>query len=516
MTMPPPHRERPAGRLFAAIAGRRAAALALFAAFVLATRAAIFGDWNHEIDVQFYMLAGRRLLDGALLYVDLWDRKPPALYLAYAALVATPAPYLAVMLAGIAATALAAYGIHRIALPWAGPQGSLLAGGAYGVLTMQFGGATAEAPVLFNPLMVAAAWALAASLAQLARGVLPGRVVGGVACAGLALAFKQSALVEGVAYGLAALALAWRGGASPARLLAMAAVLATVGALPLLLAVGWYLAIGQFPALWQALVLSSTTRTFDDLGGMIGRYAVLARLLAPIGLFAAMGVIAMRRRGPLPAAYALMLGWLAVAALALLAYPGLYLHYALSLLAPLCLVAAPFFARRDLGLPAFILLAGATLVYAGAFDFTTRAASREASARLVDYVRQETPGHRLLLWNRSPWLYALAGSAMPPSPLLFPPHLYEGAEAATSGRDTVAELRRILAWRPEAVVVQEPLPVRPLNEATVALVAAYVKQCPRVRRFTLHDHNGPQVQAVYSGCAAAPAPTQSAGPATGR
>jgi len=55
----------------------------------------------------------------------------------------------------------------------------------------------------------------------------------------------------------------------------------------------------------------------------------------------------------------------------------------------------------------------------------------------------------------------------PPTALLFPPHLYDGAEAGASGLDTSAELRRVLDWRPEAVVIQVPLPAQPLNQATV-------------------------------------------------
>ncbi|MFC3174488.1 hypothetical protein ACFOD9_09505 [Novosphingobium bradum] len=499
------------GDLLALVAGHRLAALALFALAAFATRCATFGDWNYEVDVQFYLLTGQRLAQGAVLYVDLWDRKPPALFLAYALAALLPQPMLAVQLAATACTALAAYGVQRIALPHAGAQGSLLAGLAYVVLVTGFGGASGQAAILFNPLLVACAWTIAASLPDLARGEIPRRVIGGMGCAGLAIAMKQSAALEGIGFGLAALVLAWRGGAPLPRLLGRAAAMGLAGAMPMVLAGAWYLAIGHFGALWQALVLSNAGRVYDDAGGLLARYGALLRLLAPALLFAGMGALAMGPVRRWPPAYALGACWLALAALGLLAYPALFLHYALPLIAPLCLMAAPFFARRDLGLPAWGLLAAAMLLHSGVLDLAARARSRAASADLLAYVTREAPDHRVLAWNFSPWLLALTGSA-PPTPLLFAPHQFDEAEAASSGLDTMAEVRRVLAWAPQVVVMQEPLPARPLNAATVALVKAYVAQCPRLRHFTLYDHNGPQVQAVYSGCASA----QSTGGATGR
>ena len=39
-----------------------------------------------------------------------------------------------------------------------------------------------------------------------------------------------------------------------------------------------------------------------------------------------------------------------------------------------------------------------------------------------------------------------------------------------------------------------------LNQPNVDRLEAYVRGCTRVRRFTIYDHNGAQVQAVHSGC----------------
>ncbi|MFD2579249.1 hypothetical protein ACFSTD_13005 [Novosphingobium colocasiae] len=65
----------------------------------------------------------------------------------------------------------------------------------------------------------------------------------------------------------------------------------------------------------------------------------------------------------------------------------------------------------------------------------------------------------------------------------------------------MAEMRRILAARPETVVIQDPLRANPVNEANLAAVNAYVRRCRTVRAFALSDKDGPVTQTVYSRCA---------------
>jgi predicted membrane-bound mannosyltransferase len=60
------------------------AALLLLVALLL--RVPLFGDPVIHSDEQFYLLVGDRLLHGAWPYLDIWDRKPPGLFLLYAAI----------------------------------------------------------------------------------------------------------------------------------------------------------------------------------------------------------------------------------------------------------------------------------------------------------------------------------------------------------------------------------------------------------------------------------------------
>jgi len=154
------------------------------------------------------------------------------------------------------------------------------------------------------------------------------------------------------------------------------------------------------------------------------------------------------------------------------------------------------------GIIGFAAVLAIALFYGNTLNLTTRWRAHQAAPELVDYVRAETPHRRLLVWGNPSYLYALVG-APPPSRLAFPAHLYDGAERGASGIDEVTEVQHIIASRPETVVAQNPVIARPVNEANIAQVAAYLKTCRKLRTFTLYDHNGAQRQDVYSRCGGA-------------
>ena len=113
-------------------AGDRATGRAVLVAIMLAvaflTRCANLGDWNFEVDDQYFALIGHRMLAGETLYVDIFDRKGPALYLLYAGLAAFGTSPVAYQLAATLCIALAGYGIARIAALLGAERGGAVAG----------------------------------------------------------------------------------------------------------------------------------------------------------------------------------------------------------------------------------------------------------------------------------------------------------------------------------------------------------------------------------------------------
>ncbi|MDG2534756.1 hypothetical protein P6144_13925 [Sphingomonas sp. HITSZ_GF] len=479
----------------------RLAQFALFLLVAIALRCPAWGEWNYAVDDQYFALVGQRLLAGDLLYVDIWDRKPPLLYLAYAAIACLNPSVLAYQLVATMLAAAGAWGTARIARLLAPLPASLMAGIAYLAFLTRFGGGNGEAAVFYNPLIVFAAWSIATSIERLRAGELPPRVLLGMLSAGLAIGFKQSAAFEAIFLGLAVLALLGRH-ALGWRALALAAI----GALPMAGVALFYAAIGHFPALWQALVLSNFARVYD--AGRLARGLAMAGLLClPLALAAA-GYWRARVERAAPLGF--LFGWALAATAGVALFPGLYLHYALPLAAPLAILAAPFFARPRIGAISFVALIALNLATADMFALQTRARARPAAAALVAHVRAVTPHHRLLVFGMPSYLYAEIG-APPPRPLAFPAHYYEGAESRASGTDEVAALARVLAAGPETVVVQEPLPAAPLNQANVAQLARYLQGCSNIVRLGVYDHEGEKRLAVHSGCHA-PGPVPIAAP----
>jgi hypothetical protein len=64
-----------------ALAADKALVLLVYTLLALMLRAFTFGSPTIQIDEQFYLLVGDRMLHGALPFVDIWDRKPIGLFL---------------------------------------------------------------------------------------------------------------------------------------------------------------------------------------------------------------------------------------------------------------------------------------------------------------------------------------------------------------------------------------------------------------------------------------------------
>lgn len=469
----------------------------LLLGFAALIRAPAWGEWNFGVDDQFYALVGERLLKGDLLYVDVWDRKGPLLYLTFAAIALVSPTMQAYQAAATLSAALGAWGVERIARRIATPAAAMLSALAYLALLSRFEGDNLEAGVFFNTLVIAAAGLLIARIPLLRQGRIDAGLVAGFFCAGLAIAYKQTAAFEGALFGIAAVAMLWRAGTPLPAFAGKAALLAVAGAAPMLATGGFYWAEGHFAELWNAMVTSNFARGYADPGIRATRLATMAGMLAVPMLFAVIGTAARWRDVDRTILWFVLL-WAFAALAVIFAFPNIYVHYAQSALPPLAILCAGYFAHRKPLWPGLLALIGLSLTLAGTFHLADRWRARPAAQALMDHVRAETPHRRLLVWGAPSYLYSLL-DADPPRPLAFPPHLYEGRE--WTGLDEAAQVRRILAARPETVVAQTPLPSSPLNETTVALVGAYTQRCARAQVFTVYDHNGPQVHTVFSRCA---------------
>ncbi|KQM63211.1 hypothetical protein ASE75_12070 [Sphingomonas sp. Leaf17] len=436
-----------------AAASRLRPALYLLA-FAFALRIWDFGNPVIHVDEQYYLLVGDRMLHGAVPYIDIWDRKPIGLFLLFAALRLLPGDgILAYQLAATVAAVATAWLVHRAALlVGARPRGALAAGAIYLIGLSLLGGRGGQSPVFYNLLMAGAAL-LTLRLPRLARG--GGAIVanGLAACllAGIAIQMKYTPAVEGAFFGLAHLWYLHRARRPLPVILGGAVLLALAGLLPTLAAIGWYAAQGHaaLDAFWFANFTSIALRAGYPADQIAMRLLGIVAQLSPLGICAAF-TWRRRARGDAGAVQRLGFGWLAAAVLGFLAIGTFFDHYALPLVAPLAIMAAPMLGRSNRALVATLGLGLTLFVVERGF-----ARSDRDSARALAHVVAANTG------NRCPYVfigdtvtYLLARTCLP-TPYAFPNLLAYATEQGATGIDEAAEVRRILATRPPVIVTSD-------------------------------------------------------------
>lgn len=191
--------------------------------------------------------------------------------------------------------------------------------------------------------------------------------------------------------------------------------------------------------------------------------------LAPLLALAAFGVLELQG-----IARRFVLLWIGAALIGLAAFPYFHMHYALPLLVPLCVAAGAFLARKWIGPLALLALCALSFSRSPALDWDHTAHSKAAMEQLATAIRKHGGDRGLLVYEGPPFLYTLAEQPFP-SPLAFPAHLYHAIEKDVSHLNTLDEVKRVIVTRPGVVVMTEEPRDGPLNEATYAVVDAYVR-----------------------------------------
>lgn len=451
-----------------------AARLALLALVAVVLRLSTFGDPDLAADETFYHTVGLAMHHGALPYVDVWDRKPLGLFILYWAITGiSPAP-LAYQLAACACAVATAFAIGAIVRRWSGPQGAVLAGVVYLAWLTPLFGFGGQSPVFYNLLIACAALLVLGARPVLAGGRRSLRASLAMLLAGVAITIKTSAVFEGAWLGLVCLSATRQCNRPLIWIVARAATWATLGLAPSLAIAIYYAAVGHWHEFWHAMVIANLAKGGDWTTSGI-RLVLLWRLLLPVALAAIAGLLLVpgERRG-------FLTGWLAAALLGLAAVPNFYPHYALPLLMVLCVCAAPLLNRGLPALVAGLLIVGIALHIEPPFRPGQAERSRATFAALTAAIRQHDGGRSLLVYAGPAQLYPMSGHPFP-TPLAFETHLSQVTERNVSHLDTVAELRRVLAAKPGAVVL--PLQVRngPAIPETWAMVNRYVQtNCRRI------------------------------------
>jgi hypothetical protein len=422
----------------------------------IAVRAIAFGNPVVHVDEEFYFLTAQRMLDGALPYVDIWDRKPIGLFLIYLPAAAFgPVTglwlYQAMALASVVVTALL---IVRLAERVGWGKGGLVAGLLY-LFMLGFGdGQSGQAPVFYN-LLTAAAMILAVPCGASAAStrLRRARAIGAMALIGVALQVKYSVLFEGMFLGLWLLWREHRLGRAKVRIGWFGVELIVVALVPTLLAWGAYAAIGHGHAWYYANLGSILDRNSDPALVLLGAFLKILLILAPLLIVSGLSrhvPVSDESERPIRALY---FGWLIASVFGLIVFGTWFNHYALPVMLPACLCCAGFLGSVSVGrrivAPLLLLAAG----LGGEYTVLSAKWHRGDAAQLETLV--EAIGHGpgcLYVYSGNSSLYSHSGRCAL-SPWVYPSHLSRERENGAVGVDQLTEIGRIFDRRPEVVVM---------------------------------------------------------------
>jgi hypothetical protein len=456
-----------------------AAVLFMLATVVVAERLHT-ADQPPDRDLGGYAVIAHEMLRGRPLYTDLWDRKPPLLYLTFAAAERTvgygPHEILLVNVVASLAMLLACF-----AAGWSGGGGPV-AGLAAAVLWTAVGGdllAQANQPngEVFVNLAMTAAFALALGW----TGRPSGRMIRACAIGALfaiATLYKQHAIVACAAVAAGHVIVPGAGASTWRGRLAESAVTATVIAFVWAAVFARFAAVGRLDAAFDDMVLQNLGYAGASGGGSI--VGNVFRTVFPAHLFApAMGwaiaplalilAAALRRRAWPPAAQ-LWAFWAAGTGV-VVAAPGYFLsHYYQLWMPPLC-VAGGWAVRALLGpgpsrplrtAVAALGLGAAAARQAADYRLTPEQWSRRGFPDVVyfdnDFARHRDVGRRLAtllrpgetFWNMGSdvALYFVADRSPPTGLLYFDPFV-----VGVDTRQTMDRLMVDLGARPPDLIV---------------------------------------------------------------
>ncbi|MGN6819848.1 MAG: hypothetical protein ACTHJR_14370 [Sphingomonas sp.] len=448
---------------------RTAGLFLLFLVVAIAIRSRDFGNPTIHVDEQYYLLVGDRMLHGAVPSLDIWDRKPVGLFLIFEVIRLLPGDgilaYQLVATVFAAATAcLVSLGGRRLGATW---PGALAAGAFYILWLSLLSGRGGQSPVFYN-LFVAAAGLLTLRLPDLARrGRQRAIVVNGIAAcllAGLAIQTKYTPMVEGAFFGLAHLWYLRRAGASGPAILAAGSLWILCGIAPTAAIVVDYHARG--PAAFQAFWFSNFTSVGLRKGYPAAKIAArLAGTTLQLLPFIISSILAWRtwpRRNEVGIAF----GWLAAALAAFVMIGAFFDHYALPLMVPLTMIAAPILGHRRAVLIGTALW-GAALV---AFHLVTEPDERASTFAVANVMAAHDGDECPYVFAGDSILYLLAHACLPTA-YAFPSTLAYAPEQGATGIDEAAEVGRIMARRPPVVVTMDH-PLAPWNRDSLRVMTA--------------------------------------------
>ncbi|HUC16619.1 MAG TPA: glycosyltransferase family 39 protein [Acetobacteraceae bacterium] len=444
---PDPRAPAPAG--FAGRQARRLGPILLPASsllLLLLARLPVFPRSSLDWDESLYAVMAEAWRHGHPPYTTIWDNKPPGIYAIFAlAESAAGDPVLAIRLAALLAAGCGAWIAHGLVRDLGGDDGAAWIGSFAYIIASATSDGLSSNTELFMVVFTAASM----------RAALHGRAGLAGPLFGAAILIKYVAIFEAPAL-VFALILASRDerpGVLRRRVALAIGGTAAMGALTL----AWFAGQGSVTPFLVDTVLANFRRA--TLGAAPGALATALTLQlirwGPLYLAAAVGIVRRKPGSPL------LRLWLPCAFIGAISARLFYDHYFLQMLPPLCVGAALSLppSRLRPALAALILILPAIAAGRAVADGMGPilhcgpggCVLHPDTPRLI--AARVPRGASLYVFDSEPILYALTAST-PPTPYVLPSVLTRGRLAPVAGVNAGKEVARILAGRPEFIVVR--------------------------------------------------------------
>lgn len=456
----------------------------------IGVRYPFWGNPALHVDEQFYLFVGDRIWQGALPYVDIWDRKPIGLFLLYAAIRLLGGDgviqYQLVATGFVLATAWLLYSwLIRLGSRISG----LLAAIFYVVWLNLFQGWGGQSPVFYNLLVVSAAWLTFRELIMLQEAPSSARQTvlqgaGVMFLLGLALQLKYSIVIEGVAFGCVLLwVLAQKTRWSFPAIGGAILFWPFIALIPTLLAAGFYASKGEFQAFFYANFLSilqkNQASALESWPRVQAILVLCMPLVIPTILFFLSNIKQWHFFSSRKKSIYIFFGiWIGAATIGVGVVGNYYFHYILPLIVPLslsfgwCLAEAqrqfPQTVLRIRSAALIILLIGAIGSFHRDKLYRTTFGSGVEAKALVLIVDRYLGSGCLYVFDGPPILYHLTKACLP-TRYPFPYHLNAAIEANALGIDPVTEIQHIFKVRPSVVVTANRPAIDPNQIAWVTV-----------------------------------------------
>lgn len=461
LTLPPARQTVSPGRSAfpRALLTHRWTGSALLLALAVAVRCIWYGNPVIQVDEQYYLLIGDRILHGALPYVDIWDRKPVGLFLLYAGirLLGGAGIYQYQIVATIFAAATALV-IRQIACRVASARAGWIAAAIYILWLDFFTGQGGQSPVFYNLLMAGAGLMTLRAMSgdvSAARRFRLGAIA--MILCGLALQIKYTVLFEGVFFGLSLVWRQWRATGKLAATAAQALAWVMIALIPTVALLLFYVGIGQTQAFLYVNFVSIFVRGHAPAAELMKRLGIILLLMSPLLIALLIAQRDRTWREHNVRARLFLVQWFGAAAAGFLIFGTYYDHYALPLLVSLCAAIAPAFDLERGASPTGLRLAGAlaligVIATPVSYEIITHRKGNAAYAeRVASIIDRSRHGGSVYIYDGEPILYLMT-NAPAPTKFFFPYHLSEAIEAPSIGVDPAAEMRRLLARHPAVIV----------------------------------------------------------------